>query len=66
MIRERVIVLLLASEAVVTAYVALVVYLISVWMVNDSAAFQMVTVDWVKTGLGPVRGRSFDRDRNYG
>ena len=52
MIRKIAIAVLLASEAVVTAYVALVVYLISGWMVNDAAAFRMVTADWIKTGLG--------------
>ncbi len=43
-------VLLLVAEAVSAAYLGAVVWLLSVWMVDDTRAFQMQPVDWYVEG----------------
>lgn len=50
--RKVLVIVLLTLQAMVAVYVASVVYLLSVWMMGDSAAFQMVGRDWVRVGFG--------------
>ncbi|MEM7518661.1 MAG: hypothetical protein AAF368_17280 [Planctomycetota bacterium] len=42
--------LLLAAETAVAVYLALVAWLFSAWMVDDSVAFQMTEADWWLVG----------------
>lgn len=44
--------LLLAAETAVAAYLALVAWLLSAWMVDDAVAFQMTEADWWLVGAG--------------
>ena len=39
-------VVLLASEVLVAAYLSLLVYLMTAWMVDDTAAARMTDLDW--------------------
>ena len=41
--------ILLATEVVVAAYLSLLVYLLSTWMVDDAVAAGMTDVDWYAT-----------------
>jgi hypothetical protein len=43
-------ILILAAEVMAAAYLALMAWLLSVWMVDDSVAFQMTEADWWLVG----------------
>ena len=44
-------ILILAAEVMAAAYLALMAWLLSVWMVDDSVAFQMTEADWWLVGV---------------
>ena len=48
--RKTIAVLILASEVSLGAYLAFVVWVFSVWMVDDSQAFRMAPSDWYFEG----------------
>ena len=42
---------LVLGETALAAYLSMVAWLLSVWMVEDSEAFQMTASDWLWTGV---------------
>jgi hypothetical protein len=48
--------MILTAELLLAAYLMLVVWLLSVWMVDDSQAFRMVPSDWYVTGARRLCG----------
>lgn len=51
MTKKPISILILAAEAAAAAYLTLMAWLLSVWMVDDSVAFQMTEADWWLVGV---------------
>ena len=49
--KKIILAIILILESGMTAYLALVGWLLSVWMVDDSRAFAMTTIDWYRAGF---------------
>jgi hypothetical protein len=50
-VKKIILAIILTFELCATGYLALVSWLWSVWMVDDSRAFAMTTIDWYRSGF---------------